>query len=125
MEVFQGFNRSLRPNGRVIVSVPNFAHLWVRLNLLVGRFQYAGRGILDRTHLRFFTLDSFKYFLQEAGLETEEIVATPVPLLLVVSPRWQGVWLRVLHGLNAALARSWKNMFGYQFVAVTHRRKAP
>ena len=125
MEVFRGFNRSLRPNGRVIVSVPNFAHVWVRLNLLVGRFEHADRGILDRTHLRFFTLHSFKRFLQEAGLESEEIVATPVPLLLLVPPRWHGGWLWALHGLNAALARGWKNLFAYQFVAVTHPRKAP
>jgi SAM-dependent methyltransferase len=124
MEVFQGFNRSLAPNGRVIVSVPNFAHVWVRLNLLVGRFEHADRGILDRTHLRFFTLDSFKRFLWEAGLEIEEMVATPVPLLLLMPERWQGGWLRVLHGLNAAVAQGWKNMFAYQFVAVTHPRKA-
>lgn len=121
-EVFKGFNRYLRPNGKVIVSVPNFAHLWVRLNLLLGRFDYADRGILDRTHLRFFTLRSFRDFLGEAGLEVEEIVATPVPLLLVVPERRHGGWLYALHGLNAALARSWKTMFGYQFVAVAHAR---
>ncbi|MBZ5671576.1 MAG: hypothetical protein LAO04_17845, partial [Acidobacteriia bacterium] len=43
------------PGGTVIVSVPNVAHLWVRLSLLAGRFDYADRGILDRSHLRFFT----------------------------------------------------------------------
>jgi hypothetical protein len=79
---------------------------------------------LDRTHLRFFTVRSLKRFLQEAGLESEEIVATPAPLLLVVPPRWHGVWLLALHGVNAALARAWKGMFGYQFVAVAHPRKA-
>jgi 2-polyprenyl-3-methyl-5-hydroxy-6-metoxy-1,4-benzoquinol methylase len=123
LEVFEGFNRYLRPDGKVIVSVPNFAHLWVRLNLLFGRFEYADRGILDRTHLHFFTLRSFRDFLQEAGLEVEAIVATPVPLLLVVPERRHGGWLRVLHGVNATLARSWKTMFGYQFVAVAHSRK--
>ncbi len=123
LEVFKGFNRYLRPNGKVIVSVPNVAHLWVRLNLLLGRFDYADRGILDRTHLRFFTLRSFRNFLQEAGLEVAEIVATPVPLLLVVPERRHGWCLSLLHRVNAALARSWKTMFGYQFVAVTHPRK--
>ncbi len=48
-----------RPGGVVIVSVPNVAHLWVRLSLLAGRFDYADRGILDRTHLRFFTRRTF------------------------------------------------------------------
>jgi len=124
MEVFKGFNRSLRPNGRVIVSVPNFVHLWVRLSLLFGRFEYMDRGILDRTHLRFFTLRSFRDFLHEAGLECEEIVGTPVPLLLVVPQRYHGGWLRAVHGLNAMMSRCWKTMFSYQFVAVAHPRNA-
>jgi 2-polyprenyl-3-methyl-5-hydroxy-6-metoxy-1,4-benzoquinol methylase len=124
MEVFKGFNRYLRPNGRVIVSVPNVTHAWVRWNLLLGRFPYANRGILDRTHLRFFTLRSFQAFLRDAGLEVEEIVATPVPLLLAVPPRYHGAWLRAMHRVNAAVTRCWKTMFGFQFVAVVHPRSA-
>jgi len=124
LQVFKGFNRSLRTGGRVIVSVPNFAHWWVRFNLLFGRFEYMDRGILDRTHLRFFTLRSFREFLRDAGLECEQIVATPVPLLLVVPERHHGGWLRLLHRLNAGVSRCWKTMFGYQFVAVAHPRKA-
>jgi 2-polyprenyl-3-methyl-5-hydroxy-6-metoxy-1,4-benzoquinol methylase len=123
MEVFTGFNRLLRPEGLVIVSVPNVAHLWVRLNLLFGRFPYADRGILDRTHLRFFTLSYFREFLAGAGLDCDEILATPVPLLLVVPDRYQGKWLQVLHAMSAQLARCWKGMFGYQFVAIAHSRK--
>jgi SAM-dependent methyltransferase len=122
-EVFAGFNRSLRPEGRVIVSVPNAAHLWIRLNLLFGRFKYSDRGILDRTHLRFFTLRTFQEFLRDAGLDWEEIVATPVPLLLVVPPQYHGGWLRLLHSVNAAVAKWWKTMFGFQFVAVARPRK--
>ncbi|HVM63085.1 MAG TPA: class I SAM-dependent methyltransferase [Verrucomicrobiae bacterium] len=122
-EVFTGFNRSLRPDGRVIVSVPNIAHLWVRLRVLFGGFPYGDRGILDRTHLRFFTLSTFRGFLSDAGMEWDEIVSTPVPLLLVVPPRHHGQWLRTLQALNAMLARCWKTMFGYQFVAVVHPRR--
>src|SRR5207237_9607176 len=48
-------DRDLAPGGDVILSVPNVAHLWMRLSLLAGRFQYGPRGILDATHLRFFT----------------------------------------------------------------------
>jgi len=123
MEVFRGFNRSLCPHGRVIVSVPNLAHAWIRLSLLFGQFEYADRGILDRTHLRFFTLHTFEEFLRDAGLDWEEIVATPVPLLLVVPPRYHGGWLKALHAVNAAVAKCWKTMFGYQFVAVARPRK--
>ncbi len=55
-----------RPGGTVIVSVPNVAHLWVRLSLLAGRFDYADRGILDRTHLRFFTRRTLLELLRSA-----------------------------------------------------------
>lgn len=106
----------------VIVSVPNTAHLWVRLQLCFGRFEYAERGILDATHLRFFTLASFRRLLQEAGLDILELTATPVPLPLVVPERYHGRVLDAVHAVNAALARAWKSMFAYQFVAVTLRR---
>lgn len=123
VEVFSRLNRHLSTTGKIIVSVPNFVHLFVRLNILFGRFEYMERGILDRTHLRFFTLKTFRKFLSDAGLVVEEVAATPVPLLLVVPPRHHGWWLRALHRLNAALARSWKTMFGYQFVAVARPGK--
>ena len=111
-------NRTLAPGGMVIVSVPNVAHLWVRLSLLVGRFDYGERGILDRTHLRFFTRRTFVAFLREAGLAVTELQVTPVPLPLVVPVRWHGGWLRALHSLSARASRTWPGGLAYQFVAV-------
>jgi 2-polyprenyl-3-methyl-5-hydroxy-6-metoxy-1,4-benzoquinol methylase len=119
--VLVALNRNLASGGRVIVSVPNVAHLWVRLSLLLGRWDYADRGILDRTHLRFFTRRSFVRFLGDAGLDIEELVATPVPLPLVVPPRFHGGALEAVHGLSAGAARFWKGGLGYQFVAVCRR----
>ena len=42
----------------------------MRLALLHGRFEYGEKGILDRTHLRFFTLDSIRQMFTEAGYNT-------------------------------------------------------
>lgn len=120
--VMRRLNERLNPEGMVIASVPNFVHLFVRLTVLAGRFEYMERGILDRSHLRFFTRATFRRFLEEAGLVVERLEATPVPLLLVVPARYHGAWLRRLHWLNALLARGWKTMFGYQFVAVARPR---
>jgi 2-polyprenyl-3-methyl-5-hydroxy-6-metoxy-1,4-benzoquinol methylase len=108
----------LAPDGVIVISVPNVAHLWMRLSLLAGRFQYADRGLLDRTHLRFFTRRTFLDFLREAGLSVTELTVTPVPLPLVVPERHHGAWLRAAHALNAAAARCWKSGLAYQFVAV-------
>jgi 2-polyprenyl-3-methyl-5-hydroxy-6-metoxy-1,4-benzoquinol methylase len=58
----------LRPDGRMIVSVPNVTHAAVRLELLSGRFQYTDAGLLDRTHLRFFDREGLERMLAEAGL---------------------------------------------------------
>ena len=118
MAVFCALNKYLAKGGQIIVSVPNIAHLYVRLSLLVGRFEYMERGILDRTHLQFFTMASFREFLKEAGVRPVEIIGTPVPLYLVWPASREAFWLRALHGCNAALAHSWKTLFGYQLVAV-------
>ncbi len=115
-------NRSLAEGGRVIASVPNVAHLWVRLQLLTGRFDYGDRGILDRTHLRFFTRRTFLALLGEAHLAVEELAVTPVPLPLVVPERLHGAWLSGLHAVSAAMARRWHGGLAYQFVAVCRPR---
>ena len=124
LPVLVALDRTLAGDGRVIVSVPNVAHLWVRLSLALGRWDYADRGILDRTHLRFFTLRSFAAFLRDGGLEVEELVATPVPLPLVVPPRLHGRALDAVHALSAGAARAWKGGLAYQFVAVCRRAAA-
>jgi SAM-dependent methyltransferase len=120
--VLASINEYLAPDGVVMISVPNIAHAWVRLQVLIGRFDYADRGILDRTHLRFFTLKSFRSFLAEAGLDPVKLIATPVPLPLVVPERFQGSAFRFVHALNATVANAWKTMFGYQFVAIARKR---
>jgi methionine biosynthesis protein MetW len=57
----------LAPSGAIIVSLPNIANLRIRLQLLRGRFDYTDSGILDKTHLRFFTLRSARQLMHEAG----------------------------------------------------------
>ncbi len=57
----------LGETGRVVASVPNIAHGSIRLALLGGTFEYAEWGILDRTHLRFFTRASLERLFEAAG----------------------------------------------------------
>jgi len=70
--------RSLRPllaeNGYLVASIPNVAHGSVRLALLEGRFPYQERGLLDRTHLRFFTRESIGQLLEDAGFLISDMV---------------------------------------------------
>lgn len=68
------------PDALFVISLPNVAHLAVRLMLLAGRFPKMERGILDKTHLHFLTRDTARDLLQGAGLRVERVLCTGVPL---------------------------------------------
>jgi 2-polyprenyl-3-methyl-5-hydroxy-6-metoxy-1,4-benzoquinol methylase len=62
-------------NGTIIISLPNVAHVRVSVPLLLlGRFDYRDAGILDRTHLRFFTKESAWRLAERAGLDIVGVV---------------------------------------------------
>ena len=61
------YGRFLKPDGRLIVSLPNVAVWDNRLRLLFGRFDYRDSGVMDRTHLRFFTFRTARELVSEAG----------------------------------------------------------
>lgn len=83
--VLRGLREKLAPGGTLIVSLPNVANWAMRLGLLAGRFRYTDRGILDRTHLRFFTQRTAIEMLREGGFETVDVTGS-VPVPLVRSP---------------------------------------
>jgi SAM-dependent methyltransferase len=70
----------LKPEGFVVTSLPNVAHGDARLALLHGSFEYRDTGLLDRTHLRFFTIESVRQLLYEAGLVVVDTRRVVVPL---------------------------------------------
>lgn len=77
----------LAERGSVVASIPNVAHGSVRLSLLAGRFDYQPLGLLDSTHLRFFTRASIERLFRDAGLipvdirrTTAGFFDTPVPV---------------------------------------------
>lgn len=74
----------LAPGGRVLVSIPNVAHWQVRKSLLLGRFDYAEFGLLDRTHLRFFTYEGARRMAATAGFRIVRQEATLLPSPLPV-----------------------------------------
>jgi 2-polyprenyl-3-methyl-5-hydroxy-6-metoxy-1,4-benzoquinol methylase len=72
--------RLLKASGVVAMSVPNVAHGDVRMALLRGDFPYSEIGLLDRTHIRFFTKRSLWDLIREAGLVLVETRRIVVPL---------------------------------------------
>jgi SAM-dependent methyltransferase len=67
------------PTGRVVLSLPNIAHADVRLSLLRGRWEYKSWGLLDRTHVRFFTLKSVRDLVRQAALRIVALERVRVP----------------------------------------------
>lgn len=65
--------RHLKKGRTVIVSLPNVAHLPIRISLLVGKFNYTQSGILDKTHLHFFTKKTAINFCEKSGLTVKKI----------------------------------------------------
>jgi len=106
---------ALRPAGQVIISVPNIANIAVRLSLLFGHFDYANRGILDRTHIRFFTLASLRRLVGNCGFRIVGLFPTPIPVQIVWPCTKRGLF-QFLHELHFLVTRIWKALFAYQFV---------
>src|SRR5919204_5268757 len=114
-----------RPDAVLVVSVPNIGHWYPRLRIGLGRFDYDHRGILDATHMRFFTWRSFAGLAYRAGWLVEQRRLTGLPLEVLTR---DGASARPLNRLVARLDRAgrtvWPTLFAYQYVAVLSRDPA-
>lgn len=73
VKVLQRVKKLLKNKGRIIFSIPNMAHISVRIMLMKGGFEYTETGLLDKTHLHYYTLDEVYRVFSEAGLEIKQI----------------------------------------------------
>lgn len=102
----------------VLISTPNVAFASVRLGLLLGRFNYAERGILDITHKRLFTRRSLLDVLEQCGFDVQRCMPVGVPFGAVVGGRIG----RLLNATGTILARLWPTMFAFQFMVLCRPR---
>lgn len=96
-QILRYFSGSLKDGGSMIASIPNVANWMVRFGLLFGNFDCSG-GILDQTHLRFFTYRTAKKLLEDNGYRIVAVVNnnhTPIVRFL---------------------GRIFKGLFAFQFV---------
>jgi 2-polyprenyl-3-methyl-5-hydroxy-6-metoxy-1,4-benzoquinol methylase len=96
-----------REDGRLVLTTPNVANWAMRLGLLAGRWHYTDRGILDSTHLHFFTRRTLGETLERAGYRIRELDFTvPVP----------GIGAPSVERAAHALGRLRPSLLAYQFV---------
>lgn len=103
----------LRPGGSLVVCVPNVSHWYPRFRTLLGRFDYDQRGILDKTHLRFFTRRSIRRTLEREGFTVRRVEPVGLPLDAVGVEGAASRWIRFLDALSLTV---WPTLFGYQFI---------
>jgi 2-polyprenyl-3-methyl-5-hydroxy-6-metoxy-1,4-benzoquinol methylase len=113
---------TLAPDGHLIVSVPNIANISVRLMLLLGRFDYASRGILDKTHMRFYTRKTARSLLEENGYQIVEQKMTVIPVELVPAFAVSSVLVKALNACLRFFTPLLPGLLGYQIVLVARAR---
>lgn len=109
--------RWLTPDGTLVASLPNVQHHSVVTSLLAGNFTYETAGLLDATHLRFFTRREIEKLFSRAGFDAAPLQCIPGP---GNADEWKAasngeVQIAGLHmsGLDPAQARAF---FTYQYL---------
>ncbi len=87
-DIFLENARNLIRGGLAIASIPNVANWYVRANLLLGRFDYTEAGLLDKTHLRFFTERTVREFFRASGYSILKLKFTWLRPRRRVLPLW-------------------------------------
>jgi 2-polyprenyl-3-methyl-5-hydroxy-6-metoxy-1,4-benzoquinol methylase len=134
--VLRRYLQWLAPNGSVVVSLPNVGLWSVRFAHLAGRWEYEATGVLDRTHLRFFTRRSARWLLAQAGLTPVKttynpgIVRTFVPLAkklmgaeadgsdpqALLRSRPYRLYLRTAYPIERVFCSLWPGMLAFQMI---------
>lgn len=104
----------LRDDGTVVASIPNVGHHSVVLNLLLRqRWSYGDRGILDRSHVRFFTLHSIRQLFDAAALQVQTVERN---YRLIERPHWINAYAK-----DCALYML-RDLLTFQYIVVARKR---
>lgn len=96
---------------KLIITTPNIAFLIIRLQLLLGQFNYGKKGILDLTHTRLFTFKSLTNLLEQNGYVVKVVKGVPAPFPKAIG---LNVFSKALLSINNFLIYLFKSMFSYQ-----------
>lgn len=112
-DVLLKMRRLLKDDGFMVISLPNIAHISMRKNLFFGSFDYGELGILDRTHLRFFTLKTAQELIRGCGFKilTTDITIPRIPRINSTNERYSPLFKAYY-----ALSNSWRTGLAFQFI---------
>jgi 2-polyprenyl-3-methyl-5-hydroxy-6-metoxy-1,4-benzoquinol methylase len=142
--VLETYLRYVKPGGKVLISVPN-AVVWTnRLQWMFGRVTYADTGVMDRTHIRFFTFRTARQLVEATGCRVikmdftpylvraalplvkrlvggNHLAANPNPRALIDSKGYR-FYMRYLYPAERVLASLWKKMFAFRIIVVAVKK---
>lgn len=95
----------------ILISTGNVSFIIIRLMLLFGSFNYGKRGILDKTHTRLFTFNTFKNLILGSNFKIIDIVGIPCPFPIVLKSKLIN---KILMNVNSFFIFFSKSVFSYQ-----------
>jgi len=121
LEVLRTLKAYLRHQGYFLLCIPNVANIKIRCNLLLGKFDYKETGILDNTHVRFFTRKTVQDLVSDAGLSIKQIDYMPGFSFLLLQDQYVEK-LELLRRIRYCLMRLWPTLFCNRFVIVAEKK---
>ena len=97
----------------IIISTPNISFFIIRFMLLFGFFNYGKRGILDKTHTRLFTFQSFKKLIEDSNYNIITTTGIPAPFPLAIG---ENLLSKILINFNKLAINIWRSFFSYQIL---------
>jgi 2-polyprenyl-3-methyl-5-hydroxy-6-metoxy-1,4-benzoquinol methylase len=126
----------LKTDGHILISVPNAAVWTNRLKLLFGVFNYADTGVMDRTHIRFFTYRTARELVEAAGCSVVKVDHTPyfvraaLPLIkrvmakdnddrreIIDSPLYK-MYMKFIYPIEYFIARLRRQLFAFRIIII-------
>jgi 2-polyprenyl-3-methyl-5-hydroxy-6-metoxy-1,4-benzoquinol methylase len=113
---------ALKTGGHVLISMPNVQNLKLVSRLLTGLWTYEDEGLLDTTHLRFFTLESLVSLITGAGLTVKTLHSVLQPPTDVNAAKETGNSITVEHVTISGLTRRQiAGLFAYQYIVIAQK----
>lgn len=140
--LLSAYTRFAVPEGRVVVSVPNAVVLTNRLKYMLGRVEYEDTGVMDRTHIRFFSVATARDLVAASGVRVDAVSSTPslarlflplvkrfmggagAPRAVIDSPAYSA-YLRFVYPFERWLCDQWKGLLAFRIIVSGRVAPAP
>ncbi|MGF1453005.1 MAG: class I SAM-dependent methyltransferase [Opitutales bacterium] len=113
-QLLEGVRKSLAPDGRLIVALPNMLNARNRIKIMLGQWNYTDSGLMDNTHFRVYTFKTAQEMLRKNGFEIIEAAASGfLPI-----PGWNRLPVALRGGIDRLSIRMLPGLFGHQLLYV-------